>query len=285
MTEQAPVEVVEAPAAPTETEAPAQEAPPPEAPKEELVSGKLGTLLRREQQFQQKTRAEKEKIASERAEIARERQELDAVKARYARVKDDPIEGLKEAGLSYEDLTKRILNADTPEAKIEAMQAKLEAFEKARETERQELQQRHTTQQIDHSKNEIKSHIFGNPDKYPTLTMYDEATIRERAWDVATQYYAKTQQAPDLDELAGYLEEQASNELKAFDERRAKHSAARMPAIPAQSSSKGKVTKTLTAAKTGERATLALPPDYAKMSPDEQRAHDAEFLAKNLWKD
>lgn len=255
-------------------------APPPEEPKPEPVSGKLGTLLRREQQFQAKVKAEKEKLGAERQKFETERAELETMRARYAKVNEDPIEGLKATGLSYEELTRKILASNTPEAKIDALQKKLEMLEQSRETEQREYQKQIADRQVESGKELYKSHIFGNEDKYPTLTLYDEAEVREAAWNIATSYYTKTQIAPDAEEVAQYLENQAALRFKAMEERRTKRVAPPVGALPSKTGA-----KTLTASKIAERSAPPMAVDYHKMTEEEQREHDAAYLAKHLWKD
>jgi len=276
MTEQAPVDVPEVPVEATET---VPVVPEPAAPKEEAISGKMGKLLHREQQFQAKLRAQKEEIAAERASVAREKAEIEALKGKYARVKEDPIEALKETGLSYEELTRRILNADTPEAKIEALSQKIEAFERSRAEEQQAQQQRAATSNYEASRNQFKANISSNEDKYPTLTLLEPEEVWADAWKVADQYFKQTQEVPDIDDLTQYLEDQASARFKAIDERRSKRVAP--PATPAKSPPG----KTISNAKVAERATAALPTNMDKMTPDERRQAEADYLAKHLWKD
>lgn len=250
-----------------------------EAPKEtsqEHVSGKLGTLLRREQQLQSKIKAQKESLAAEREALQREKAEIESLKAKYAKVKEDPIAALKETGLSYEELTRKILNSDTPEGKIEALAQKLEAMEREKAEYAEAQRQREILAQREANKNEFKEHIFSNEEKYPTLTLYDPEEVREAAWSLAVQYYNATKIEPDVDDVCQLLEKQASQKLQAIQERMGKRTA---PAKPQGAP------KTLSNAKAAERAVVNLPPDYNKMSPDEQRKFDAEFLAKHLWKD
>lgn len=261
-------------------EAPKGDAKPDAKASDENISGKLGTLLRREQQYQAKVKAEKTKLAQERETLSRERAEIESLREKYARIKDDPIEGLKETGLDYEKLTRNILNAGTPEAKMAALEKKLEAFEQARQQEIAEQQQRVAASQIENGKKSYQDHIAQNEAKYPTLALYDEGRVRDAAWQVAMQYYQETKIAPEPNEVAEYLEQQALAEQKSFEERRAKRTSA---GLPPEKAPKG--TKTLTSAKTKERSAPALPDNYSKLSKEEQRKLDVEFLEKNLWKD
>lgn len=252
--------------------------PAAEAPKQEAISGKLGTLLRREQQFQAKVKAEKDRLNVERRQFETEKAEIESLRAKYARVKEDPIEGLREAGLSYEELTRNIINSNTPEAKIDALQKKIELLEQSRQAEQQQVQQKQAAQQIESGKELYKSHIFSNTEKYPTLALYDEVKVREAAWNIATQYYNKTQIAPDAEQVAEYLEKQAIEEFNAFEALQA-----RRKGIPAQEASKP-LAKTLSNSKTSQRSLPELPPDFDKLPKSKQKEVEAEYLSKHLWR-
>lgn len=287
MTEElAPIEAVEV--AETGSETPEGEVGSPKEDKtaadkpvgDQPISGKLGTLLRREQSFQQKVKAEKAKIVSEREALAAERADLEGLKARFARIKDDPIEGLKESGLNYEELTRKIIQAGTPEAKIEALHQKLEAIEAQRRQELQEQQSRVSRTEIESSKDFYQKHIFNNIERFPTVSLYDEQEVREAAWHIATQAFQKTGEPPDAEQVAEYMEEQAASRFKALEDRRAK----RVPPVPASPVKGAKVgSKTLTNGKAAERSTPELPVDIDKLPLDEQKRIYADYLRKNLW--
>lgn len=265
----------------------------PAEPAEPTISGKLGTLLRREQAFTAKLRAEKEAIRTEREASSRERQEIEQLRARYARIKEDPIEGLKEAGVDYSELTKRIINRDNPTAEyqIEELRKELFSLKEQREQEQQSIQQTKAEQQIHSGKSAYEEFIFKNEDKYPTLTLYEPAEVREAAWDVATKYYQKTGVAPDPEQLAIFLESQAEQRYNALQERRAKRSAPpQSEGEPKEGESSTKATgakgsRTLTSSKAAERSLPPLPADISKMSAEKQREVYAAYLARNLWRE
>lgn len=277
------IDVVETPVDTPETSEPAAaEVPTEQAPPPEAISGKMGTLLKREQQFQAKVRAEKEALAKDREAYARDKAEIEAQKARYAKVKENPIEGLKEAGLSYEELTRKILELDTPEAKIGALAEELRALKEERAREHQERVSRETQAQVESGKDQFQKHIFDNVDKYPTLTLYDEARVRAAAWALASQAYSESGEVPTFEAIAQHLEDQLVSEQDELARRRAARQP--VPSPPAAPVSKAGV-KTLSSSMVSERATPALPSNYHELSRAEQRAIDAEFLAKNLWKE
>lgn len=289
-------EVAEAtPEAPAEG-APEAEKPPPDRPAEQLsgISGKMALLLRKEQATQAKIHREKESIRADREAIQRERAEIEAYKAHYAKVKSDPLEGLRETGLSYEELTKRILSDGKPSPEHELSEVKREIAEwKAeKQREKEEAQSKTMAQQIEAGKQHFEDFVFNSEDDYPFLTLYDKGEVRESAWKVATEYYQKTGEPPDPKELAEFLEQQASSRYTLISERRSQRLAAKeSQGKPEERAVNGKGaaakatpgTRTLTHGLAAERAAPEIPADVSKLSPAEQDAFRAEFLKKHLY--
>jgi len=110
-----------------ETSPAAAAATPTQEKKDDFLSPKFAALARQEKQ-----------IRAERAKIKAERDALEAEKSARLngyipkdKFKDDPLSALEEAGLSYDDLAKRLLEA--PQSQVDptvrAMQAKISDLE------------------------------------------------------------------------------------------------------------------------------------------------------------
>lgn len=162
------------PAAPVEptTEVPAA-APAPKDPfaeKIELISKKERAIFR-----------EKQRVAQERQQLAQERAEYEKFKTLKAEAKQRPLDYLKEAGLSYDELTQHLLSGGTTEkSEVEQLREQFEALRKERDTEKQELTQQQQmakaqaeAQAIEDFKSEITQFIEQNKGTYELSSLRD----------------------------------------------------------------------------------------------------------------
>jgi hypothetical protein len=122
---------LEAPAAP---EAPIT---PEVKPQEDEFSDKFIKLTRQKRALEQQA----SEIKAERARIDAERKELEDFRSTKARIKDNPRTALETLGVSFDDLAHMILTEGrepTSDDKLSALEARLKAFEEAKEKEKQD---------------------------------------------------------------------------------------------------------------------------------------------------
>jgi DNA repair exonuclease SbcCD ATPase subunit len=170
-----PTAPVEAPATPA-----VEAAPPPKDPfaeKIELLSKKERSIYR-----------ERQRVEQERQQLAQERAEYEKFKALRSEAKQRPLDYLKEAGLSYDDLTQHLLNGGTTEkSEVEQLREQFEALRKERDSEKQELTKQQQmaraqaeTQAIDEFKTEIGQFIEQNK------ATYELSSLRDATEDIFT---------------------------------------------------------------------------------------------------
>jgi hypothetical protein len=120
----------------------------------------------------------KQQTAQERKQLASEKAEYEAWKAAKAKAKENPLDYLKNAELSYDDLTQFMLNGGkpTPQDEVKSLRGELEEFKKQQIEERNaQKQQAAAAQQqqeatlINDLKDEIKSVIANNSDTFELL--------------------------------------------------------------------------------------------------------------------
>lgn len=212
--------------------APEQAAPEeikPEAPKQDdkfaskfaALSRKEKTLREQERNLQQ-TAQRLKAMETELKKMQEERNGADT--SLKARLKSDPLKVLAEEGLTYEELSERVLNDGnpTPQRMIEQMRSELQREYKSelealkqqiREKEENEQKKQYETAE-NNFKAELKQYIDGN-EKYE-LTKANGAY--DLAFDVAKEYYDQTGKVLSYEEAAdlveGHLEEEANRILQ-----------------------------------------------------------------------
>ena len=128
------------------------------------------------ERFASLARRDKE-IRERRAALERERQEWQSQRqsweTRQKLAKEDPLRLLDEMGLSYEDLTNRYFDRLTaeesrkkPESRIENLERKVQEYEEYGRRMQQEAQQRQLEQQERQFRDQIKSSIDAEPDRF-----------------------------------------------------------------------------------------------------------------------
>jgi hypothetical protein len=164
------------------TETPAVEAAPVEQKPQEKdqFAEKLELLTRKQQNIWR----EQKKFEAERQKFEQERKEYEAWKQKKSTAKQNPLEYLSEAGLSYDELTNFMLNGGKPTEKDE-LAALRDEFNRLREEqakEKEEIKNQQTqaqkqaeAQAIESFKEEITSFIEQNKEKYE-LSAQREAT-------------------------------------------------------------------------------------------------------------
>jgi F0F1-type ATP synthase membrane subunit b/b' len=171
------------PEVPTNGAAEPKVEPPKEAKPSELVSDKFAALAKKDKMVSKRAQevSELEKTIKEReAKIQSESARLEAIRKTASL---NPIEAMKELGLTYEQVTEFILNKEkpTPDAKVEALRQEVEDIRKTAQAEREklkaeaeELTKKQSQQVVDNFKATIGDFVKKNAEKYELIQKLDE---------------------------------------------------------------------------------------------------------------
>lgn len=181
--------------------------------KQELDPGDFATRFadlnrksRRMLDEQRKLKAEKEKHAQDLAT-------LEEYRAAKENGRKDPVSLLKSLGLTYDDITKIILNDNklTPEQQIKQLQDELEADRKARESEKTQSASAREQEVIDAAKNDIKSHVEAQSDKYELI---QSEGAHDMVFEVIEEFFNEYGKIPDLDLACQHVEDYLTEKAK-----------------------------------------------------------------------
>ena len=169
--------------APAAQEAKAEPAPDPK-PKEPTAAERFAAMARKEKQIVERDRSLKDREAK----LAEREAAIKAAEDRRQGYSQDPLKALSDLGLTYEDLTKLVLNKTDPsaqqalamrqlaeqveQAKREAAAAK-EAIARA-QAEREAAEKEHTTAAF---KGEVGSFLKANAEKYELIEATDSQEL------------------------------------------------------------------------------------------------------------
>jgi hypothetical protein len=202
--------------------------------------------------------------------------EVQQERARLHKLKASPLEAIKELGWNTDDLVRNVINEGDPQWQQLTQQQKLIEAQKAELQEirsyidqyktnyQQEQEQRR--QLIDQTtKQAVYDKFLGNiatEEKCPALrSLYEPDEIVAKGDAIADSYRARTGKVASLEEIAEYLEHQASEKLASIrDKSRGQGNATK---------SKANGPRTLSAASASERRSSPRP--VRDMDPTEER--------------
>lgn len=227
------------PAAPQATQAPqaAPETKTPEAPKPEgeavqqpsdKIAPRFAALAREERRIQREKDAFKAEREADKKTRESEAQELEQLRAKVTileEVKKSPravLRILDEAGLTFDDLTKAIL--DEPESKpskevsqlvqdVQALQKKLSDRDSAEEKAKLEQTQTFIDNQISEFKAQAEEVIKADPDRFELILANDAFS---EVFSVVEKYWEETGEILDPEVAADYLEKELTEKAKSL---------------------------------------------------------------------
>jgi hypothetical protein len=217
-------ETPEAPAAPVAVAPPVAPPTPPAKP----GAPKLHDVMREREELQQRARELEKQLKSRDSEAHEYKSKVDAWRK-------DPYAAVKELGVDYQSLSKRILAGDSPipltsdSIEVQNLKAELEAFkaelggvksaaEKRAEAEKQAETQSYQRQWIDQGKRFVESE--GNAEKYPYLRAAD---AYEQMLHAANAYEQEHGEPPtSYDSLAVLVEARLRSQIEALGPKLAK---------------------------------------------------------------
>ena len=204
------------------------DAPAPAEPKDPTLQRQFQQLARQERQLRQKFQQQQQELQRQREAFEAEKKgwtskEEDYTKNYVSRslVKDNTLQALAEAGVSYDDLTQQILNQAPPNPQMEAyvkkLEAKISAIEKGVDEQKQnqltaqQEQRKAAERQIEVDATDL---VRSNPVAYEAINQLGKRGIIE-VKRLITQTYDKdgvlmtVEQAAD--EVENYLVEENYN--------------------------------------------------------------------------
>lgn len=158
--------------------------------------------------------SKKDKFATRFAALAREEKRItkmrDALKAEQAqfatfkaaidKLKTDPLAALKELGVDYDELTRRVLSGGKPDAsdEVKALREKLEALERERQAEAERAQQAQIEAAFAAAKRDLAT-MSRDSARFPLASKWDAAEVAEGAFALIESHFTKTGQVLSFD--------------------------------------------------------------------------------------
>lgn len=213
-------------AADVEREQLAEEQQPEEnAQQKDEFSSKFAALSRREKEIRAREKQMEDKIAEFEARMAQfeqpEEQPVEEPKVNIERlIRENPLEALKEAGYTYEDLTQMVLN-DGEMSTNHQMRLIKEQIESDYKTKFEELENRlaEKEKQEEEAKyndtiNSFKSDIQNFIDDSEEFELIQANEAYDLVYDVIEQYYEENQRILETKQAAEEVEQYLEEELK-----------------------------------------------------------------------
>lgn len=157
----------------------------PPAKKEPPLGSRFAALSRRENEIRQqaeKFKSEQEAFKNEQAQFNAERDKMRGLVDAVANSKENPVALLNAAGITYDQLTRFILQDGKPDPmdRIAELDNKIEEEKKARAKEKEDAEaarraadEKYITDMIDAYRKETDAYIAANPATYELILAYD----------------------------------------------------------------------------------------------------------------
>jgi hypothetical protein len=197
-----------APEAAPEVAAPVVETTPVEKPKERS-SERFAALARKEAEVFRKAQA----VRQQQAEIARQAEEIRAYQVAKQQAKLNPLDALKQLGLTYEELTEYVLNDNkpTPTAEMAVLKQEIESFKRQTEEERRrEMESRRAAeveqqqQIVEAFREEVRDYVSQHTETYELTSLYDGANL---VHEVIEEHFRQSGKLMGIPEAAKLVEE------------------------------------------------------------------------------
>lgn len=190
--------------------------------------------------------------------------------------KADPIAFLGKFGLSYDDITRRLIaDPKSPEQqKLETLEEKISKWESDRAKEEETVKQRQQEEAYQRTIGEISKLVDSNPDKWELVRINE-------AYDLVLQtmgeYHNKEGRWVDYETAADWTEEHLEKELEKFStsKKLASKFAPKPEETPASAQNTATVAKAVEAMTprtlTNQSASVTAPPNTGRVSEQELR--------------
>lgn len=182
-------------------------------PQEDKFAGKFAALSKKEKDIHRLHREIKQKEQM----LAEKESKFKAFEEKRAKAKENPLDYLGEANLTYDDLTQYYLNGKKPtaETKVGVLESKIDQLEKKLQDKLKEEETQKTQAKVNEYKNEIKAFIKKTPEKYESLAEFENGA--EVVYNLIDQHYQETETVMEFEEACdlaeSYLETEAVGQL------------------------------------------------------------------------
>lgn len=191
------------------TDAPVEAAPvAPEKPKERS-SDKFAALARKEAEVFRKAQA----VRQQQAALARQAEEIKAFQQAKQSALLNPLDALKQLGLTYEQITEYVLNDNkpTPNAEVQAVRQEIEEFKRSQREEQQRLLEQQkaiaTAEQqqiVEQFREEVNEYVSQHSETYELTALYNGANLVS---DVIEEHFKQSGKLLSIPEAAKLVEE------------------------------------------------------------------------------
>ena len=177
----------------------------------DVEAPKLAEDPRQVQRFKELSKRDKEMRTREQALKARE-QQLTQLAEAEALAKSDPLAFMEKWGVTYEDLTGRILSRHDKDPQLSAVEQEIANLRKEREDEKVALQNAQIAQTISGFKQQIKQTIDSDTADAFELVRAEDAY--DDVYDVIEGHFAQSGEIMPVERAAGLVEEYLLGEAK-----------------------------------------------------------------------
>lgn len=199
---------------PTAAEVLQQEAPPQPEPvveerPKERASDKFAVLARKEAEIYRRQQA----VRQQQAELARQAEEIKAFQEMKRSARLNPVEALKQLGLTYEEVTEYLMNDNkpTPSAEVMSVKQELEEFKRqAAEEQRRFMEEQRSRAEAEQQEiveqfhEEVSDYVAQHADTYELTSLYGGANL---VWQVIEENFKQTQKLMSIPDAAKLVEE------------------------------------------------------------------------------
>jgi len=189
--------------------APEAPAPAPEPAPEKPRADRFALLARKEQDLLRKQQA----VRQQQAQLARQAEELRAFEQAKKQALLNPLDAIKQLGLTYEQITEFVLNDNkpTPNAEVMSVRQELEEFKRAQREEQEklleqtrEMQTREQQAIIESFREEVGEYVSQHVETYELTNLYGGANLVS---DVIEEHFKQSGKLLTIPEAAKLVEE------------------------------------------------------------------------------
>ena len=252
----------------------------PEAPKEDKFAAKFAALTRKEREIKQKEARlakQMQELEAKLQSFESERTEAAKYKSIPEKLRQQPLEVLKEAGLSFEQLAQMVLENDgkpTQDMKMSEMEQKYMTKLQELEKKMQEKEEAEKTARETAALENFKAELTGFIEQTPDYELIRANGAQDAVFAVIEQHYAETGEILSNKDASDAVEEYLLEEAKKLVDRE-KVKKLLQPEQPKVQPKQGKPSPTLSNAQAAQATKSAA---AKKMSHEESMAEAAKLI-------
>lgn len=226
----------------------------------------------RKQKALDEVKAERAKLEADKIAFAAKQQVHQSREELYARVRAGqahPDELLRDFGTTYADMTRQMLEANTPEGIAKAAMAEMKSLRAQLDAEKAATSNAQHTAAVNQALTSFSGFLEDQSEEFPNAYDMPEGTIRASVLRISADYRATNGEDPTFEYLAQRLDEEAKELHSEIEKRRALRAQRKKPSdsgtpSPQASTPNGQTatrpgTRTLTSADAATRATTKRP--------------------------